>query len=409
MAKEFSNQYKGSSFEMQVFQKLKWLIESQDIPGVSRYNEIFLHKQYASKTAPDVMLNPDITIEIYSNSDKEAWSNLLVIECKNHKRKIDHSIYREFVGNLADYPRSGVRGIMISSVGFTPQVITLAQSDNIALAVLSENSDWNPIIWRQINNFEHNQFQHKALTGGAIANYPIVYSENTFITFSDLLQNIGIPMSKALHVPFMKDDEICKIVEDIIENTRYLKTESFIKRCFSQIATIYKLEFVEMQENCLGKCDFKEHVITINSILSKHRQNFTIAHELGHIALHSSIIANLCSIEDRESDKNTIIEKSTYGRMEYQANTFASFLLMPNVPFYEEVARLFIENRIKTMKLYHDDQLCNIHDCNIIIGALSTKFNVSQDAVIVRLKRANLYIEGDRCNPLNEYMRRRYR
>lgn len=58
-----------------------------------------------------------------------------------------------------------------------------------------------------------------------------------------------------------------------------------------------------MQEDCLGKCDFKEHIITINSALNEHRQNFTIAHELGHIALHSSIVENLLSIEDRESDK----------------------------------------------------------------------------------------------------------
>ena len=93
-----------------------------------------------------------------------------------------------------------------------------------------------------------------------------------------------------------------------------------------------------MQEDCLGKCDFKEHIITINSALNEHRQNFTIAHELGHIALHSSIVENLLSIEDRESDKNTIIGKSTYGRMEYQASIFASYLLMPNIPFYSEVA-----------------------------------------------------------------------
>ena len=65
------------------------------------------------------------------------------------------------MGNLADYPRSGVRGIMISSAGFTQQVITLAQSDNIALVVLSEHSDWETIIWRQINSFEQNQFKYQ--------------------------------------------------------------------------------------------------------------------------------------------------------------------------------------------------------------------------------------------------------
>ena len=404
MAKKFNNQHKGDYFENLVFKKLKELIKNQDIPGVSRYNEIFLHKQYASKTAPDVMLNPDITIEVYSNSNKETWSNLLVVECKNHGRKIDNSIYREFVGNLSDYPRSGVRGIMVSSAGFTQQVITLAQSDNIALVVLSEQSDWETIIWRKINSFEQHQFGHKVLTGEASTSYPIVYSGNSFVTVSDLLQECGIPMSKALHIPFMEDNVICKKVEDILQNTKYLIKENFIDCCFSLIAPNYKFDFVEMQEDCLGKCDFKEHVITINSSLSKHRQNFTIAHELGHIALHSSIVENLFSIEDRESDKNTIISKSIYGRMEYQA--FASYLLMPNIPFMAEVNKLFKENWITTGRLYHDYQPCNIRDCNVVVGALSSKFNVSQEAVIVRLKRANLYIEGERCNPLHEHMRR---
>lgn len=406
MAKKFNNQHKGDYFENLVFKKLKELIKNQDIPGVSRYNEIFLHKQYASKTAPDVMLNPDITIEVYSNSNKETWSNLLVVECKNHGRKIDNSIYREFVGNLSDYPRSGVRGIMVSSAGFTQQVITLAQSDNITLVVLSEQSDWETIIWRKINSFEQHQFGHKVLTGEASTSYPIVYSGNSFVTVSDLLQECGIPMSKALHIPFMEDNVICKKVEDILQNTKYLIKENFIDCCFSLIAPNYKFDFVEMQEDCLGKCDFKEHVITINSSLSKHRQNFTIAHELGHIALHSSIVENLFSIEDRESDKNTIISKSIYGRMEYQANTFASYLLMPNIPFMAEVNKLFKENWITTGRLYHDYQPCNIRDCNVVVGALSSKFNVSQEAVIVRLKRANLYIEGERCNPLHEHMRR---
>ena len=406
MAKKFNNQHKGDYFENLVFKKLKELIKNQDIPGVSRYNEIFLHKQYASKTAPDVMLNPDITIEVYSNSNKETWSNLLVVECKNHGRKIDNSIYREFVGNLSDYPRSGVRGIMVSSAGFTQQVITLAQSDNIALVVLSEQSDWETIIWRKINSFEQHQFGHKVLTGEASTSYPIVYSGNSFVTVSDLLQECGIPMSKALHIPFMEDNVICKKVEDILQNTKYSIKENFIDCCFSLIAPNYKFDFVEMQEDCLGKCDFKEHVITINSSLSKHRQNFTIAHELGHIALHSSIVENLFSIEDRESDKNTIISKSIYGRMEYQANTFASYLLMPNIPFMAEVNKLFKENWITTGRLYHDYQPCNIRDCNVVVGALSSKFNVSQEAVIVRLKRANLYIEGERCNPLHEHMRR---
>lgn len=73
-------------------------------------------------------------------------------------------------------------------------------------------------------------------------------------------------MSKALYVPFMEDDEICKKVDGILQDTRHLIKENFINRCFSLIAPNYKFNFVEMQEDCFGKCDFKEHIITINSV-----------------------------------------------------------------------------------------------------------------------------------------------
>lgn len=366
------------------------------------HNKIFFHKKYPSKVAPNIFLNPDITIEVYPNSEKKNWSNLIVIECKNHKRRIDNSIYREFIGNLSDYPRCGIRGIMISSVGFTQQVVTLAKKDNIALVVVSEQCDWDTIVWRKINNFEIEQFQHQVIIGETSTNHPVVYLGNRFITIPDLLQDCGLVMPKILTVPYMTEHEICVRVDNILKNSRLLN-ESPINRCLSAIAIEYNIDFVEMPKDCLGKCDFKEHIITINSTLSKHRQNFTIAHELGHIALHSSILEKLHSIEDWENEKNTIVSKSTHERMEYQANTFASFLLMPNVPFFKEVVKLFKEHQIK--RLYHDYQPCNIHDCNTVIGALSTKFNVSKETVIVRMKRLKLYIDGNNYHSLNEHLK----
>lgn len=100
--KKSGSQYKGDSFEKLVFNKLKELIQCQSIPGVSRYNEIFLHKQYASKTAPDILLNPDITIEIYADSSKRTWSNLLVVECKNHKRYLQPIVTQYLVCNKSE-------------------------------------------------------------------------------------------------------------------------------------------------------------------------------------------------------------------------------------------------------------------------------------------------------------------
>lgn len=86
--------------------------------------------------------------------------------------------------------------MMISSVGFTQQVIRLAQSDNIALAVLSEESNWETIIWRQINNFDQSQFKHKVLVGEFSTDYPIVYWEVPLLQFRIYYKNVAFRCQK---------------------------------------------------------------------------------------------------------------------------------------------------------------------------------------------------------------------
>lgn len=52
------------------------------------------------------------------------------------------------------------------------------------------------------------------------------------------------------------------------------------------------------------------------------RQRFTIAHEIGHIILHHQAGENINEVDYRSSDNN-------FERKEFQANAFASALLMP--------------------------------------------------------------------------------
>lgn len=66
-------------------------------------------------------------------------------------------------------------------------------------------------------------------------------------------------------------------------------------------------------------------IIYNESIRSRGRINFTLAHELGHYLLHRemSAVQTMCSNNDMRN------WKSEKGQIEAQANTFASFLLMP--------------------------------------------------------------------------------
>lgn len=69
------------------------------------------------------------------------------------------------------------------------------------------------------------------------------------------------------------------------------------------------------------------------SIRSKGRKNFTLAHELGHYLLHRHQSPQGLQCTGR----NMLDWKSEYGQIEAQANTFSSYLLMPLDDFREQI------------------------------------------------------------------------
>jgi Zn-dependent peptidase ImmA (M78 family) len=84
--------------------------------------------------------------------------------------------------------------------------------------------------------------------------------------------------------------------------------------------------------------DDDRHVIGVNSAHPKPRQRFTIAHELGHRALHPGreIILDVpvrVNLRDKTSSMATDIE-------EIEANAFAAALLMPDKMIRDLVSRL---------------------------------------------------------------------
>ena len=61
------------------------------------------------------------------------------------------------------------------------------------------------------------------------------------------------------------------------------------------------------------------------------RNNFSIAHELGHLFLHKEYFEAMCPGDSDEEwmDFMLDMDDATHVRLEWQANTFASLLLMP--------------------------------------------------------------------------------
>ncbi|MCT4534449.1 ImmA/IrrE family metallo-endopeptidase [Halodesulfovibrio sp.] len=91
---------------------------------------------------------------------------------------------------------------------------------------------------------------------------------------------------------------------------------------------------------------------------SEERDNFTIAHELGHILLHR---------RERPKGQEVRFTRRGSNRMEWEANWFAAEFLMPR----EEVERAFQKDGLS-------------------LSQLAAKFGVSQMAARVRLESLEL-------------------
>lgn len=108
-------------------------------------------------------------------------------------------------------------------------------------------------------------------------------------------------------------------------------------------------------------------VIGVNSLTSRRRQRFTIAHELGHLVLHSKDL-----IIDHSVRVNWRDERSSMGtdREEVEANAFAAELLMP-----QRAVREAVNDLVRRGVSAREE----------IIATLGTSFDVSQEAMGFRL------------------------
>lgn len=105
-------------------------------------------------------------------------------------------------------------------------------------------------------------------------------------------------------------------------------------------------------------------IIKINRHEARHRQRFTLAHEIAHFLLHKDRIRE----SDGEWRENILLRSGQPAQVEYQANRLASDLIIP--------PNILIEILDKREGTVTDDT----------IRELSGKFGVSTAAMEVRLQ-----------------------
>lgn len=113
----------------------------------------------------------------------------------------------------------------------------------------------------------------------------------------------------------------------------------------------------------------------------RFRANFSIAHEFGHVVLHSQVCSNCRTVEDAIALRRRI--ENSYNFIERNANYFAGAILMPLRTLPEDTAKVY-EALAKSFG----------YDVNLIpdklCSTLARRYEVSPQSMSIRLEQLNL-------------------
>ncbi len=153
-------------------------------------------------------------------------------------------------------------------------------------------------------------------------------------------------------IEFQADEFRKQLIEYLKSNEEYgFKNELYLDFLVST-ERLHSFSFTDtdgMSEEILGKYSFHSNEITIyNGINHKGRENFTVAHEVGHCVLHRPILLSSLKyyeIDAEELEHPFLLHRDSVDHKGYQsankviatfesqANKFARYLLMPRKPF----------------------------------------------------------------------------
>jgi Zn-dependent peptidase ImmA (M78 family) len=150
----------------------------------------------------------------------------------------------------------------------------------------------------------------------------------------------------------------------------------------------------------MGAFNPRRRVILIDASLQQdeHKFHFTLAHEIGHLALHRQVTVIYEATDESCVSKETVVEgddEQGYAEesdwLEWQANAYGSALLMPAVIFTSALINMQKQMGIgRAGKIFIDSQPVNQVDYYNIIAQLSIYFRVSKTAAEYRLRKLGL-------------------
>lgn len=384
--------------------------------------KIYKKKGYYSKDREKNIIF-DISIEIYMPG-YDTYSILYIIECKNYNHRVPVDDVEEFFAKVQQISGANNKAVIVSNNAFQSGAFKFSQSKGIGLVRYYDCSNLEWVLTRSPSSLVSRNFAtqewRNARDGLRFELFKSNYYDFYGYTNGDYTNSLNLFMSKLAiqgqseefrnfffsielfdekqnwQVQYVKESEIeslCKSVRNDIGYQSGIVSLNDICKLLKDKYNLKVIESAELDNEILGKINFERLEIHIN----KHHENegrkrFTLSHEIGHFLLgHSEYMNEEKCIESAINLYNppkTGIKDIM--RMEWQANQFASSLLLPKDEFSQTFKSIIIRNGIKDRgfgALYIDNQKCNQENYYKVTSLLMRTYSTSREAVQIRLRK----------------------
>jgi len=406
---------------------------------------IYQKKGYFSKDRQKNIIF-DISIEI-SLPGETPYSSLVLIECKHYANKVPVGDVESFLMKAHQVSGGNIKAIIVSNNAFQEGAFNFSESKGIGLLRYYDRNSLEWVLKRSPSSTVSSSY---ALNEWATAYKGIRTSkyESRYFDFYGYINNqytnslklfIGSLVKqgknkryiKALNsaetitekddwfVKYRKKSEIEKLCENLLSNINYNSGAVPLNDLCAHLKSEHDLKVVETSdfpEGILGQITFDPLEIRINKTHENEaRKRFTLAHEIGHLLLgHSDYMSGeQCHESSLDNEQPHKIGIKDIMRMEWQANQFASFLLLPKAQFIETFLSIAVRNGLSNRgfgTLYLDGQKCNQDAYYSVTSPLMRQYCVSRRAIKIRLKKLGYINEPSSMNDIRsaDYCRLNY-
>lgn len=408
---------RGNSYERRFMERLSDIIAADEFVASPRASRLFHRKGYYSRDRDSEIIT-DVSVEAWL-PDANEWSVLVVIECKDLQRRVDVSDVEEFHSKLKQIADSNSKGIVVSTAGFRESAISYARAKGIGLIVWRDEPSFKWVLRRATSTSSRTMSTASSYAADLALMEPTMVQHEFFgLVGADFKLGLAALLRSAMNesenanraysghdparVPFVAAEAIgakawslrlaCNQTHPLLELSALCRAER--DRSGLVVQTVARP--TDEAETTLGRISFDENKITVYQDLEyPARERFTLAHELGHHFMgHGSFLRS--EYTDEHDQVESPIGDDDIGRLEYQANEFASQLLMPEVQFIQMLVEIAEEHDLVDRgfgHIYLDAQPVNRHIFLTVSTIFMETFAVSRSLVRHRLKRSGFLRE----------------